>query len=85
VSGWPLLTLYTKPGCHLCEELADELDALRPAWGFSVEDVDITRDDELFARYRHAIPVLVCGAEEIARGRVDARDLVDRLRGLTSR
>lgn len=85
MSGWPLLTLYTKPGCHLCEELAEELDTLRPEWEFSVEDIDITRDDELFARYRYAIPVLVCGAEEIARGRVDARDLVERLKSLTLR
>jgi hypothetical protein len=85
VSGWPVLTLYTKPGCHLCEELADLLDELRPAWGFSVGEIDITRDEALFARYRHEIPVLMCGTEEIARGRVDARDLGDRLRALTSR
>jgi glutaredoxin len=85
VSRCPLLTLYSKPGCHLCEELAETLDELQPEWGFSVEEIDITRDDELLARYRHGIPVLVCGTEEIARGRVDARDLVDRLRDLTSR
>jgi hypothetical protein len=84
VSGWPVLTLYTKPGCHLCEELADLLEELRPTWRFSVGEIDITRDADLFARYRYEIPVLVCGTEEIARGRVDARDLVERLKTLTS-
>ena len=40
---------------------------------------------ELFARYRHEIPVLMWGTVEIARGRVDARDLLDRLKAITSR
>jgi glutaredoxin len=79
------LTLYSKPGCHLCEDLAQLLNDLQPEWGFSVEEIDITRDAAIGARYRHDIPVLACEGEEIARGRVDARDLVDRLRALTSR
>jgi glutaredoxin len=82
--SWPVLTLYSKPGCHLCEDLAELLEELRPAWGFVVSEIDITRNDALFARYRYEIPVLACGTEEIARGRVDGRDLVDRLRTLTS-
>ena len=85
MSGAPALTLYSKPGCHLCEDLAELLDELRPAWGFSVSEIDITRDAELFARYRHEIPVLMWGTVEIARGRVDARDLLDRLKAITSR
>jgi glutaredoxin len=85
VSGWPTLTLYSKPGCHLCEDLAALLDDLQPEWGFAVRTVDITRDPTLFARYRHEIPVLMCGTQEIARGRVDARDLLNRLAAFTSR
>jgi glutaredoxin len=85
VSGWPALTLYSKPGCHLCEDLAALLDELQPEWGFSVNEIDITRDVDLFARYRHEIPVLLCGTAEIARGKVDARDLLDRLKAVTSR
>ena len=79
------LTLYSKPGCHLCEDLAQLLDDVQPEFGFTVEEIDITRDAELFARYRFEIPVLSCGEVEIARGRVDARDLLDRLRTATSR
>jgi glutaredoxin len=85
VSGGPTLTLYSKPGCHLCEELAQLLEDCQPEFGFAVEEVDITRDAALFARYRYAIPVLSFGEIEIARGRVDARDLVDRLKAVTSR
>ena len=71
-----LLTLYSKPGCHLCEELRTLLDELQPEYGFVLEEIDIKRDPTLFARYRHDIPVLLMGGHEIARGRVIARDLV---------
>lgn len=84
MTAWPVLTLYSKPGCHLCEDLAHLLADLQPEWGFAVNEIDITRDDALFARYRYEIPVLTCGTIEIARGRVDTRDLVDRLKTLTS-
>jgi hypothetical protein len=85
MSGRPALTLYSKPGCHLCEDLARLLDELQPEWGYSVNEIDITRDEGLFARYRNEIPVLTCGTVEIARGRVDVRDLLDHLRAVTSR
>jgi glutaredoxin len=74
------LTLYSKPGCHLCEALRALVDELQPTLGFVVEEVDITRDADLFARYRHAIPVLFADGEEVGRGRVSKRDVVARLK-----
>lgn len=70
------LTLYTKPGCHLCEELRRLLDDIQPDVRFALEEIDITRDPALFARYRHDIPVLLAGADEIGRGRISERDLL---------
>jgi glutaredoxin len=75
-----ILTLYMKPGCHLCEDLRATLDELRPEYGFSIEEVDIAADAELFARYRYEIPVLLKDGREIARGRVDDRELLRLLR-----
>ena len=77
----PPLTLYSKPGCHLCEELRTLLDELQPQCGFVLEEIDITRDASLFARYRHDIPVLLMGDHEIARGKIAERDLVSLLQG----
>ena len=74
------LTLYSKPGCHLCETLRNVIDGLQPSFGFDVEEVDITRDADLFARYRHDIPVLFADGAEIARGRIEEREIVARLR-----
>jgi glutaredoxin len=70
------LTLYSKPECHLCEELRARLDELQPAIGFTLEEIDITRDAPLYARYRFEIPVLLRDGKEIARGRINDRELV---------
>ena len=73
------LILYSKPGCHLCEELRATLDELQPEYGFTLEEIDITGSDELFARYRYEIPVVLRDGREIARGRVSDRELMQRL------
>jgi hypothetical protein len=52
------------------------LDQLLPDFGFVIQEVDITRDPDLFARYRHDIPVVMIGGEELARGNISEIDLV---------
>jgi glutaredoxin len=73
------LTLLSKPGCHLCEDLRALLDELQPEYSFRIEEIDITADAELFARYRYEIPVLLKEGKEVARGRVSDRELVSLL------
>jgi len=53
------LTLYSKPGCHLCEEAKLKIERLR-ARGYELEldEQDITADTALFERYRYTIPVV---------------------------
>lgn len=55
----PLL-LYTRPGCHLCEHVEKQLDALGQAW----QAVDIEGNGELESYYGLTIPVLRCPAHE---------------------
>lgn len=81
MSARRVVTLYSKPGCHLCEELRALLEELRPRHHLAVEEIDITRDGALYALYRHEIPVLFVEGEEVGRGRIDARQLADRLSG----
>jgi len=64
------LTIYRRPGCHLCDDaevlLRDEL-AQRARAGLppiEVEHVDISADRELEDRYRRRIPVFAIGAVE---------------------
>jgi thiol-disulfide isomerase/thioredoxin len=54
----PIL-FYTKPGCHLCEDIAEELDVLAEQWSVQITTVDITSDLEIHRRYWDKIPVVV--------------------------
>jgi len=74
------LTLYSKPGCHLCEDLRALLDELQPEFGFTIAEIDIMGDADLSARYRLDIPVLFKDEKEIARGRIADRELLMLLR-----
>ena len=74
------LTLLTRPGCHLCEEMLVELEPLI-AGRAKVDIVDISEDNELSARYGLLIPVLKHGDEELCRYRLDR----DRITGLLER
>ena len=59
-----VVTLYTRPGCHLCDEARDEALALR-AGGLDLEvrEVDIETDEALHARFLERIPVFEVGGE----------------------
>jgi len=56
-----LLILYSKPGCHLCEVLAEKLTQLP---GYSLEIRDIHSREDWLERYAFEIPVLAYGSSE---------------------
>jgi glutaredoxin len=75
-----IVTLYSKPGCHLCDDLRDMLDEFRTEHAFVLEEIDITTDAGLFARHRFNIPVLLRDGREVARGRITDRELLEILK-----
>jgi len=52
------VTLYHSPGCHLCDQAREVLLGIRGDQPFELEEVDITGDAELEARYRELLPVV---------------------------
>ena len=52
------VTLYTKPGCVLCDELKADLLALQPEIGFALVEQNIEEDEDDFARFRYLIPTV---------------------------
>lgn len=68
----PALTLYGRKWCHLCDDMLAALEALRPAWNFSVTVVDVDSDPALEAKYDEIVPVLALGERELCRYRFDA-------------
>jgi len=59
------LQLYSRPQCHLCEILMEEVGPLVRGVA-EVELVDISEDPDLMRRYGLRIPVLSCGSEELS-------------------
>jgi glutaredoxin len=73
------VTLYGKAGCHLCDEAREAVEMVRAERGFELEEVDVSIDPRLHARYGERIPVLaIDGRDELELG-VDAADLRERL------
>ena len=59
------LTVYIRDGCHLCEDMLQELQQRQAVLGFSLETVDIDGRPELETRYGALVPVLVHGDQEL--------------------
>jgi glutaredoxin len=75
----PTLTLYSRPGCHLCDEARAALERVRARTTFSLHEVNIETDDELHRRYLERIPVIALGDEELFEFFVDEAALEAKL------
>jgi glutaredoxin len=69
------LTLLSREGCRLCVEALHELEPLARQLGVALRVVDVDSDQTLRARYGNEIPVVFLGGREVARHRVDLRQL----------
>lgn len=52
------VTLYSKAECPLCDEALEALEELAAEYGFRIQKVDITRDEQLYARFHEVVPVV---------------------------
>jgi hypothetical protein len=60
------VTLYTRPGCHLCDEAREAILGLRGVVPpFELDEVNIDEDDGLLARYLERIPVVLVDGEVV--------------------
>ena len=80
-----VLTLYTRPGCHLCDQARNELEAMRPELpDFELREVDIESDDELLKRLLERIPVLEVDGEVVCELHFDPDRIRARMGTLTA-
>jgi Glutaredoxin-like domain (DUF836) len=75
----PLVTLYGKPGCHLCDEARAAVRRVRAECAFDLKEVDISLDPVLHRHYGERIPVLALDGEELFDYVVDEAVLRERL------
>jgi glutaredoxin len=71
-----IITVYSKPDCHLCERAKEALRRVGQQTEFFLEEVNISQNPELLARYGHDIPVILLDGREIARHFVRERKLL---------
>ncbi|HVR04537.1 MAG TPA: glutaredoxin family protein [Solirubrobacteraceae bacterium] len=79
-----VVTLYTKPDCHLCEQALQALRELRAEQPFVLVLLDIEQDDALHRAYFERIPVVALDGEELFDYFVDSDVLRARLRAATA-
>jgi len=73
------VTLYTRPGCHLCDEAKTAIAPLLRELGAVLHEVNIEKDAVLEERYGWDIPVIFIGARKAAKHRVDVRQFRNQL------
>ena len=77
----PIVVLYGRPDCHLCDEARAGLERLRAdGVSFELEEIDIESDDELLRRYLERIPVIELDGEIVSELFLDAEALRAKLR-----
>ena len=74
----PRLVLYSRAGCALCDEMAEELAAWLADRPYSCEVRDVDADPVARARFGLMIPVLLVDSQPACSGRLDT-DLMDEL------
>jgi glutaredoxin len=74
------VVVYSRPGCHLCEEALAQIIALHEqGYRFSLHEVDIESNDLLLRRHLERIPVVEVDGMEVSELILDRAALVARL------
>ncbi len=73
------VTLYGRPGCHLCDEARAALERIRGELPFALVERDIETDETLLKAYLERIPVIALDGEELFDFFVDEAELRRRL------
>ncbi|HKO61927.1 MAG TPA: glutaredoxin family protein [Pyrinomonadaceae bacterium] len=76
----PRVVIYSRPGCHLCEEAKKVIEASGYRGEYTLEELNIESDAELLKRYRYDIPVITINGQEAFRHRLTASEFVEKMK-----
>ena len=74
-----LMTVYSKPDCHLCVDAMEALKRLQREFDFDLEEQDISGDEGLHRAYFERIPVIALDGEELCEYFVQEHVVRERL------
>jgi hypothetical protein len=69
------VTIYSRPGCHLCDEMKVVVNRIGATIPLAIEEIDISADPELERLYGIEIPVLFVAGKKVAKYRVGEQEL----------
>jgi hypothetical protein len=69
------LTLYSRPGCHLCDAMKKQIAPLVSHFKANLREVNIDDDPILRQRYNEEVPVLFLGSRKVAKYSADIEQL----------
>ena len=69
------LTLYSRPGCHLCDEMKTVINRVAQSTPLHLEEIDISSRADLEERYGLEIPVLFVAGKKAAKYRIGEEEL----------
>ena len=72
--------VYTRPGCHLCDELKDVILSAGCNQLFTFEEINIDTNPILYERYKSDIPVVAINGAERFMHRVTTEEFVAALK-----
>jgi hypothetical protein len=75
MGGAPVLTVYSRGYCHLCDDMVAQLRVIEAQYGFTLAIIDVDSDPALETRYGEWVPVLMAGGEEICHYHLDSDKL----------
>lgn len=75
-----MLTLYYREGCHLCEDLEQQLEELLEPHSYRLTKIDIDAVKELQNAFNARVPVLVCEETEVCEHFLDFESLRNALK-----
>jgi glutaredoxin len=73
------VTLYTRAGCHLCDEAKEVIEAARKRAAFDLDVVDIDADPELRRLYNDEVPVIAIDGVKAFKYRLSETELLKKL------
>ena len=76
----PRVIIYSRPGCHLCEEAKKVIEASGYREEYTLEEINIESDAGLLRRYCYDIPVITINGKEAFRHRLTADEFVKKLK-----
>jgi glutaredoxin len=79
------LIIYSRPGCHLCDEMKAVVRRVSASVPISLEEIDISGDTELERLYGLEIPVLLADGKKVAKYRIGEGELRRILKGLRAK